>query len=42
LNYLLELVLDNPENNERENLLKEVEFFLKNVNTGSGIQEKEE
>jgi tRNA nucleotidyltransferase (CCA-adding enzyme) len=42
LNYLLELVLDNPETNEKEKLLKEVEFFLKNLNTGSGIQKEEE
>jgi tRNA nucleotidyltransferase (CCA-adding enzyme) len=42
LNYLLESVLDNPETNEKEKLLKEVEFFLKNLNTGSGIQKEEE
>jgi poly(A) polymerase/tRNA nucleotidyltransferase (CCA-adding enzyme) len=35
LNYLLELVLDDPEVNEKERLMKEAEFFLKNVSTNS-------
>ncbi|MGB2980732.1 MAG: HDIG domain-containing metalloprotein [Candidatus Zixiibacteriota bacterium] len=35
LNYLLELVLDDPEVNQKDRLMKEAEFFLKNVSTGS-------
>lgn len=38
LNYLLELVLDNPELNQKERLMKEAEFFLKNVSTDSEDQ----
>ena len=38
LNYLLELVLDNPELNQKERLMKEAEFFLKNVSTDSEEQ----
>jgi tRNA nucleotidyltransferase (CCA-adding enzyme) len=38
LNYLLELVLDNPELNQKERLMKEAEFFLKNVSTESEEQ----
>ena len=38
LNYLLELVLDNPELNQKERLLKEAEFFLKNISTSSENQ----
>ncbi|MGB2803853.1 MAG: HDIG domain-containing metalloprotein [Candidatus Zixiibacteriota bacterium] len=35
LNYLLELVLDDPEVNQKDRLMKEAEFFLKNVSTNS-------
>jgi putative nucleotidyltransferase with HDIG domain len=35
LNYLLELVLDTPELNKKERLMKEAEFFLKNISTAS-------
>jgi tRNA nucleotidyltransferase (CCA-adding enzyme) len=35
LNYLLEMVLDDPELNQKERLLKEAEFFLKNISTTS-------
>ncbi len=35
LNYLLELVLDNPELNQKERLLKEAKFFLRNISTDS-------
>jgi tRNA nucleotidyltransferase (CCA-adding enzyme) len=38
LNYLLELVLDNPELNQKERLMKEAEFFLKNISTTSTNQ----
>ncbi len=38
LNYLLELVLDNPELNKKERLMKEAEFFLKNISTTSANQ----
>jgi tRNA nucleotidyltransferase (CCA-adding enzyme) len=33
LNYLLELVLDDPELNQKERMLKEAEFFLKKIST---------
>ncbi len=39
LNYLLELVLDNPELNQKERLLKEAKFFLRNISTDSGDRE---
>jgi poly(A) polymerase/tRNA nucleotidyltransferase (CCA-adding enzyme) len=39
LNYLLELVLDEPEVNEKERLMKEAEFFLKNISTISEDKE---
>jgi putative nucleotidyltransferase with HDIG domain len=39
LNRLLELVLDEPEANQRERLMKEAEFFLKNISTGSEDKE---
>ncbi len=35
LNYLLEMVLDEPELNQKEKLLKEAELFLKNISTAS-------
>jgi tRNA nucleotidyltransferase (CCA-adding enzyme) len=38
LNYLLEMVLDEPELNQKERLLKEAEFFLKNIWTASANQ----
>ena len=38
LNYLLEMVLDDPEVNNKERLLKEAEFFLKNISTSSANQ----
>jgi len=38
LNYLLELVLDTPELNQKERLMKEAEFFLKNISTASSNQ----
>jgi tRNA nucleotidyltransferase (CCA-adding enzyme) len=38
LNYLLEMVLDDPELNQKERLLKEVEFFLKNISATSANQ----
>lgn len=38
LNYLLELVLDDPELNQKERLMKEAEFFLKNISTTSANQ----
>ncbi len=38
LNYLLELVLDNPELNQKDRLLKEAEVFLKNISTTSANQ----
>ena len=38
LNYLLEMVLDNPELNQKERLLKEAEFFVKNISTTSANQ----
>ncbi len=38
LNYLLEMVLDDPELNQKERLLKEAEFFLRNISTGSPEQ----
>jgi tRNA nucleotidyltransferase (CCA-adding enzyme) len=38
LNYLLEMVLDDPELNQKETLLKEAEFFLKNISTVSPKQ----
>jgi len=38
LNYLLELVLDDPELNQKERLMKEAEFFLKNISTTSTNQ----
>ncbi|UCB53347.1 MAG: HDIG domain-containing protein [Candidatus Zixiibacteriota bacterium] len=39
LNYLLELVLDDPEVNQRDRLMKEAEFFLKNISTSSEDKE---
>jgi tRNA nucleotidyltransferase (CCA-adding enzyme) len=39
LNYLLELVLDNPELNQKERLLKEAKFFLENISTDSDGRE---
>ncbi|MGB2989627.1 MAG: HDIG domain-containing metalloprotein [Candidatus Zixiibacteriota bacterium] len=39
LNYLLELVLDDPEVNQKDRLMKEAEFFLKNVSTNSANKE---
>jgi len=39
LNYLLELVLDDPEVNQKERLLKEAESFLKNISSASANQE---
>lgn len=39
LNHLLELVLDDPEVNQKETLMKEAEFFLKNVSTNSANKE---
>jgi putative nucleotidyltransferase with HDIG domain len=38
LNHLLEMVLDEPELNHKENLLKEAEFFLKNISAASANQ----
>jgi tRNA nucleotidyltransferase (CCA-adding enzyme) len=38
LNHLLEMVLDEPEANQKENLLKEAEYFLKNISTASTNQ----
>jgi len=38
LNYLLEMVLDDPELNQKERLLKEAEFFLNNISTASANQ----
>jgi tRNA nucleotidyltransferase (CCA-adding enzyme) len=38
LNYLLEMVLDDPELNQKERLLKEAEFFLKNISAASANQ----
>jgi tRNA nucleotidyltransferase (CCA-adding enzyme) len=38
LNYLLEMVLDVPELNQKERLLKEAEFFLKNISAASANQ----
>jgi tRNA nucleotidyltransferase (CCA-adding enzyme) len=38
LNHLLEMVLDEPEANQKENLLKEAEYFLKNISTASANQ----
>ncbi|MFH1336845.1 MAG: HDIG domain-containing metalloprotein [Candidatus Zixiibacteriota bacterium] len=38
LNHLLEMVLDEPEFNHRENLLKEAEYFLKNISAASANQ----
>jgi tRNA nucleotidyltransferase (CCA-adding enzyme) len=38
LNHLLEMVLDEPEVNQKENLLKEAEFFLKNLSAASANQ----
>lgn len=38
LNYLMELVLDDPELNQKEKLLKEAEIFLKNISTTSTNQ----
>ncbi|MCK4224917.1 MAG: HDIG domain-containing protein [candidate division Zixibacteria bacterium] len=38
LNYLLELVLDNPELNQKTRLMKEAKFFLKNISTTSTNQ----
>jgi hypothetical protein len=35
LNYLLELVLDDPEVNQKDKLMKEAEFFLKKISTNS-------
>ncbi|MGB7061782.1 MAG: HDIG domain-containing metalloprotein [Candidatus Zixiibacteriota bacterium] len=35
LNYLLELVLDEPEVNQKERLMKEAEFFLRNISASS-------
>jgi tRNA nucleotidyltransferase (CCA-adding enzyme) len=39
LNHLLELVLDDPEANKKERLMKEAEFFLKNISTSSENKE---
>jgi tRNA nucleotidyltransferase (CCA-adding enzyme) len=39
LNYLLELVLDDPEVNQKDRLMKEAEFFLKNISTRSEDKE---
>jgi len=39
LNYLLELVLDDPEVNQRDKLMKEAQFFLKNISTNSANKE---
>ncbi len=38
LNHLLEMVLDEPEVNHKENLLKEAEYFLKNFSAASANQ----
>ena len=38
LNHLLEIVLDDPDLNKKEILLKEAEFFLKNISTTSPNQ----
>ncbi|MCK4426977.1 MAG: HDIG domain-containing protein, partial [candidate division Zixibacteria bacterium] len=38
LNHLLEMVLDDPDLNKKEILLKEAEFFLKNISTTSPNQ----
>jgi len=38
LNHLLEMVLDEPELNHKENLLKEAELFLKNISAASANQ----
>lgn len=38
LNHLLEMVLDDPDLNKKEILLKEAEFFLKNISTTSQNQ----
>ncbi len=38
LNHLLELVLDEPELNKKEGLIKEAEIFLKNISTNSENQ----
>ena len=38
LNHLLEMVLDEPEANQKENLLKEAEYFLKSISTASANQ----
>jgi putative nucleotidyltransferase with HDIG domain len=39
LNYLLELVLDDPDVNQKERLIKEAEFFLKNISTNTERKE---
>ncbi len=39
LNYLLELVLDDPEVNQKDKLMKEAEFFLKKISTNSANKE---
>ncbi len=39
LDYLMELVLDNPELNEKERLMKEAEFFLKSISANSANKE---
>jgi hypothetical protein len=39
LNYLLELALDEPEVNKKERLMKEAEFFLKNISTSTENEE---
>jgi tRNA nucleotidyltransferase (CCA-adding enzyme) len=38
LNHLLELVLDDPDSNKKETLLKEAELFLKNISTATANQ----
>jgi tRNA nucleotidyltransferase (CCA-adding enzyme) len=38
LNHLLEVVLDEPELNDKEHLLKEAEHFLKNLSAASTNQ----
>jgi tRNA nucleotidyltransferase (CCA-adding enzyme) len=40
LNYLLELVLDDPELNQKERLMKEARFFIKSISANSTDQEQ--
>lgn len=39
LDYLMELVLDNPELNQKERLMKEAKFFLKSISANSANKE---